>query len=123
MFNPKFRSNPFPIKKVIFIYPLSSSQFYLFVENRRHKGKYHLPLCFSFLSLFQFKLLLFSASHCSRLTVLCSVFNCSCYNFKACCDFVPISAFCTCFRSSRCIRFGLHPVSFTSVSTAGLNLS
>ena len=124
MFNPKFRSNPFPIKKVIFIYLLSSSPFYLFVEKQRHKGRHHLPLCFPFLfCCFSSNCRCFSVSRCSRLIVLRSVFDCSCYNFKACCDFVPIPVFCTCFRTSRRIRFGLRPVSFTSVATAGLNFS
>lgn len=34
-------------------------------------------------------------------------------NFKACCDFVPIPVFCTCFRTSRYTRLGLrHTDSF-----------
>lgn len=80
---------------------------------RKSRDRYYLPLCFSFLfCCFNSNCRCFSASRCSRLIVLRSLFNCSCCNFKACCDFVPIPIFCTCFRTSLCIRFGLRPVSF-----------
>lgn len=52
---------------------------------------------FSPFLLFQFKLPLFSTFRYSQLGVLRTVFNCSCCSFKACCDFVSIPVYCTCF--------------------------
>ena len=46
---------------------------------------------------------------------------CSCCNFRACCDFVPIPVFASDLLISRCIRFGFCFGSFTTVATAGLN--
>lgn len=56
----------------------------------------------------------FSTCRCSRLTILRSVFNYSCFNFKARCDFVPILVFHTCFHTACCTRLGLLPNFFTS---------
>lgn len=84
--------------------------------------KHYLPLCLSFLfCCFNANCRCFSSSRWPLLTVLRSVFNCSCCIFSACCDLVPIPAVCTCLRISRCRRLGLRSITFSSAVTAELN--
>ena len=83
----------------------------------------YLPRCFSF---FFFCLSRnfrsFSSSRFSRAPAFLCAFHCSCCNFKACCDFVPIPVSCVCLRASRWSRLGLWPACLTAAATAGLNL-
>src|SRR5699024_875171 len=83
---------------------------------------HYLPRCFSFFfCCFISNLRSDSASFFSRLFTLRAFLCCSCCNFRACWDFVPMPVFSICLFTSRCILLGFFFISLTAVSTAGLN--
>ena len=93
-----------------------------FLNDLNESSKGLCPLCFSlFFCCFNSNIRCSFASFFLRFLSLRSCLLCSCCNFNACCDFVPIPVPIVCFFTSRCIRFGFLFISFTTVSTAGLN--